>query len=223
MRRELVGQTGHVDVVRGARHFALNFALNFPLDLAHRRRSGRGALVHALLERLPGVPEPRREAVARTYLETRAPRLDEASRARLVTDALGVMEHPALKPLFGSSARAEASVVGRVRIGAEDVPVSGQIDRFAIVGDAVLIADFKTARPPRSGEPPPHAEAAQLALYRALLREAYPSHRVRAFLVWTAGPLVRELDDADLEGALARVAAPVDGLGGADQGAVAAP
>ena len=63
----------------------------------------------------------------------------------------------------------------------------------------------------------------QLALYRSLLQEIYPGKRVRAFLVWTAGPLVRELADAELDGALARVAAAVDGLGGADQGAVAAP
>ena len=56
------------------------------------------------------------------------------------------------------------------------------------------MADFKTtARPPREGEPPPRSYVAQLALYRLLLREIYPGKRVRAFLVWTAGPVIHEL------------------------------
>ncbi|HKG77698.1 MAG TPA: PD-(D/E)XK nuclease family protein, partial [Beijerinckiaceae bacterium] len=167
----------------------------------------RGALVHALLERLPGVAAERRAAVAQAYLEARAPRLDEPLRARLVCDALDVLAHEALKPLFGPGARAEAPIVGRVRIGAEQAPVSGQIDRFAVVGGEVLIADFKTTRPPRPDEPAPHVHLAQLALYGALMREIYPAHRVRAFLVWTAGPLVRELTEDEMDAALAQVKA----------------
>jgi ATP-dependent helicase/nuclease subunit A len=167
----------------------------------------RGALVHALLERLPGVAAERRAAVAQAYLEARAPRLDQPSRARLVRDAFDVLAHEALAPLFGPGARAEAAIVGRIRIGAENTPVSGQIDRFVVVGGEVLVADFKTPRPPRSDEPAPHAYVAQLALYGALMREIYPAHRVRAFLVWTAGPLVRELTQDEMDAALAQVKA----------------
>ena len=39
----------------------------------------------------------------------------------------------------------------------------------------------------------------QLALYRAVLRTLYPNHRVRAALVWTAGPALTELPDAALD------------------------
>jgi ATP-dependent helicase/nuclease subunit A len=42
----------------------------------------------------------------------------------------------------------------------------------------------------------------QLALYRAVLRLAYPNHRVRAALVWTAGPALTELPDEALDAAL---------------------
>jgi len=49
---------------------------------------------------------------------------------------------------------------------------------------------------------PPPAEVAgvslvyrrQLALYRALLQQIYPGRTVRAFLLWTAAPLLMELD-----------------------------
>jgi ATP-dependent helicase/nuclease subunit A len=43
---------------------------------------------------------------------------------------------------------------------------------------------------------------AQLALYRALLAEIYPDRNVRAFLVWTSGPLIRELSGQELDAAL---------------------
>ena len=86
------------------------------------------------------------------------------------------------------------------------MPVSGRIDRLAVVGREVLIADFKTTRPPWPDEPTPGADGAQLALYGRLAREIWPAHRVRHFLVWTAGPTVRELTDTECRDALARIA-----------------
>jgi ATP-dependent helicase/nuclease subunit A len=166
----------------------------------------RGTLVHALLERLPTVPAEKRESVARAFVSARAPRLDADKRARIVTDAFGVLEDEALAPLFGPGSRAEAAIAGRLRLHAADQPVSGQIDRLAVLDGEVLVADYKTtARPPQIGEALPAAYVAQLALYRALLQEIYPSRRVRAFLIWTSGPIIRELTEAELDGALAAI------------------
>jgi ATP-dependent helicase/nuclease subunit A len=166
----------------------------------------RGVLVHALLERLPAIPPARRAEVASGFVAARAPRLAPDDRARLVADALGVLGHVALAPLFGPGSRAEAAIAGQVRLGGRDEPVSGQIDRLAILDDEILIADYKTTAPrPRDGEPVPPAYMAQLALYRALLAAIYPAKRVRAFLIWTSGPLVRELREDELEGALGAV------------------
>jgi ATP-dependent helicase/nuclease subunit A len=166
----------------------------------------RGVLVHALLERLPAVASERRREVARGFVAARAPRLPADDRARLVADALAVLGHAALAPLFGPTSRAEAAIAGHVRLGGEDRPVSGQIDRLAVRDDEILIADYKTtARPPKSDAPAPPAYVAQLALYRALLMDVYPDRRVRAFLIWTSGPLVRELREDELDGALATI------------------
>jgi ATP-dependent helicase/nuclease subunit A len=86
--------------------------------------------------------------------------------------------------------------------------VSGQIDRLAVLDTEVLVADFKTtARAPRPGQPPPRAYVAQLALYRTLLQEIYPDRRIRSFLVWTAGPVIHELTEPDLESALSLIKA----------------
>ncbi|MFC4175551.1 double-strand break repair helicase AddA [Microvirga sp. GCM10011540] len=168
----------------------------------------RGTLVHALLERLPSLPLERREAMAGAYVKARAPRLREDVRAAVVASALGVLDHPDLKPLFGPASRAEAPIAGRVGTAAGDLMVSGQIDRLAVLDDEVLVADFKTtARPPRPGQPPPRSYVAQLALYRTLLQEIYPGRRVRAFLVWTSGPVIHELREPDLESALTLIKA----------------
>ena len=166
----------------------------------------RGILVHALLERLPAVAPERREEIARTFVAARAPKLHPDERARLAAAALGLIRHQALAPLFGPGSRAEAAIAGQVRLGGEDQLVSGQIDRLAVLDHEVLIADYKTtARPPKGDELVPPAYVAQLALYRALLKEIYPARPVRAFLIWTTGPLVRELRGDELDAALSAI------------------
>lgn len=168
----------------------------------------RGTLIHALLERLPSLPRAHREPMARAYVKARAPRLPEELRETVVAHALGVIDHEAIAPLFGPGSRAEAPIAGRIDTSAGSILVSGQIDRLAILDGEVLVADFKTTmRPPRAGQAPPRSYVAQLALYRRLLQEIYPDKTVRAFLVWTAGPVIHEMLEAEMNQVLTFVAA----------------
>ena len=48
----------------------------------------------------------------------------------------------------------------------------------------------------------------QLALYRALLQVIYPSHTVRAFLLWTAAPKLMEIDAETLDRSMPYTGAP---------------
>jgi ATP-dependent helicase/nuclease subunit A len=177
-----------------------------PFDAAARLR---GVLVHALIERLPAVAPERRETAATAFIAARAAGLAEEARAGLISDALAVIADSRLAALFAPGALAEAPIAGTVAVGAAGlrVPVTGQIDRLAVTPDAVFFADFKTgARPPREGAPIPGVYLTQMALYRALLAGVYPGRRLRPFMVWTAGAAVRELDDAELDAALAQIA-----------------
>jgi ATP-dependent helicase/nuclease subunit A len=142
------------------------------------------------------------------FLALRAPALDASRRAELASRALAVLATPALAPLFAEGAQAEVSLAGRIeaRPGAF-IDIVGQIDRLAVTGDEVLVADFKTGAPRAEGETPP-VYLAQLALYRAALAAAWPGRRVRMLLVWTDGPTIVEPSAAALDAALARVAAP---------------
>ncbi|MCC5978242.1 MAG: double-strand break repair helicase AddA [Salinarimonas sp.] len=190
-------------------------AADAPANLRDRpfdpRARQRGVLVHALIERLPAIPADRREAAARAFVAARAGGLDDAMREAVVADALSVIADPRLAPLFAPDALAEAPVSGRVGVGmtGEKVAVTGQIDRLAIGADAICFADFKTsARAPEPDKPLSARYLSQMALYRALLAQIYPDRAIRAFMVWTAGPQVRELDTGELEAALRLITPP---------------
>ena len=83
--------------------------------------------------------------------------------------------------------------------------VAGQVDRLAITPTEVLIADYKSDRSIPEVEDIPHAYIGQLALYRAVLARLYPNHRMRAALIWTAGPALTELPEAALDRAMSRL------------------
>ncbi|WP_375453860.1 double-strand break repair helicase AddA [uncultured Methylobacterium sp.] len=162
----------------------------------------RGKLIHALLEHLPQRdPETRAQAAA-AFVRARAPAFPAAKRRAIVQGALHLIETPELAPLFARDARAEVSLSGRVTVAGIERPVFGRVDRLAVAGDMVWLADFKTGRPPADGAPLPRADAAQVALYARLLARIYPHHRIRPMLVWTSGPVIRTFTEADTAEAL---------------------
>ncbi len=184
----------------GVEHGAIPAALS-PLAAARGMRLCAGAFVHALLQHLPGLPEADRAAAARAHAArahaTRAGHgLPAEEAAALAAQALAVLAHPDLAPLFGPGARAEVPLAGVVggRV------VAGLVDRLAVLPEAVLVADYKTGRrPPARVEATPPAYLRQMAAYRAVLRAIHPDRPVRCALVWTQGPVVAVLPDPLLD------------------------
>ena len=100
-------------------------------------------------------------------------------------------------------------MIGTVRTPRGTFTVSGQVDRLAVSDREVLIVDYKTNRPPpAAADGVALAYRRQLALYCALLREIYPSHHVRAFLLWTATPRLMEIDAETLDSSMPYSGAP---------------
>src|SRR5207302_3833778 len=117
-------------------------------------------------------------------------------------EVLRVLDDAHFAALFAPSSRAEVSIAGM----AGDRRVSGVVDRLAVTEEEVLLADYKSDRAiPASLAQVPDAYLGQLALYRAVLRRLYPNHRLRAALVWTAGPALTEVPDAALDQAISRL------------------
>jgi ATP-dependent helicase/nuclease subunit A len=171
-----------------------------PVAAGDSGRWKRGRLLHELLRHLPTVPTTERTATARRFLAQPAHGLTDEEAGQWAAEALAVTETPAHAPLFAQGSRAEVPLIGTVQTPRGPFTVSGQIDRLAVSEHEVLIVDYKTNRPPPADAAQvPLAYRRQLALYRALLRAIYPRRPVRAFLLWTSGPKLMEIDAGTLD------------------------
>ncbi|MEL7486364.1 MAG: PD-(D/E)XK nuclease family protein, partial [Pseudomonadota bacterium] len=172
---------------------------------AGQDRFFRGRILHALLQHLPTVAPDRRAQAADAYLARTATMIAPDERARWRDEILAVFMTPSFAAAFAPESRAEVSVVGTPPGLGDDFVISGQIDRLAVTDEAVLIVDYKTNRPPPARpEDAGEAYLAQMAAYRALMREIYPGQRIKSALLWTFEARLMELPDALLDHAFAR-------------------
>ncbi len=171
-------------------------------DATARRR---GLLVHSLMQHLPRIEPAARPKAGLAYLRSRAPGLPEPALRGILNAVLRLMENPVLSPLFAEGALAEVNLSGRVTVNGVERPVTGRVDRLIVDADTVTLADFKTGRPPADDAPLPEGDAGQLALYARLLTKIYPGRHIMPLLVWTSGPVIRSLTQADIAAALDRV------------------
>jgi ATP-dependent helicase/nuclease subunit A len=177
----------------------------FPSGEARAKALARGTLVHRLLQSLPDIPTAARADAARRYLARSAATFSAEERETIIAQLGALLEDPRFSALFVLGSRAEIPIVGRLD---GTLAVSGQVDRLAVTREAVLIADYKTNRPaPRCVADVPEAYVAQLALYRAVLRQLYPDKRIRAALVWTDVPDLMEISEQSLDAALGTITA----------------
>ena len=170
-----------------------------PLAVSGRDRFKRGLLVHRLLQSLPELAEPEREAAARRFLALPVHGLNDDEQQEICAETLSVLADPALAELWGRQAQAEVPVVGLIpgsRAGTHQA-LSGQIDRLLVTRDRVLVVDYKTVRPPPATEDEvPRLYLQQLATYRAALARIYPDRPVECALLWTEGPRLMPISSA---------------------------
>lgn len=165
-------------------------------------RMQRGRLIHRLLQTLPELPPAERSKAMLRFLARPAWGLETPQRLAIAAEVSDILDHPGLAALFAPGSRAEVPVVGRIG----DRVVSGRVDRLAVTGDEVLIADYKTnRRPPASDEDIPDLYIRQMAAYRLALACIYPGRRIRCVLVWTDGPRLTELEAARMDDSLAGI------------------
>ena len=177
-----------------------------PRALAADSRYARGRLVHALLQHLPEVGAADQERAARAFVAARGSDLTSAILEEVVVETLAIVRKPDFAPLFAPGSLAEVPVVARIGEGAEGFDLEGQIDRLAILDDALLVLDYKTNRPPptRQEDVSP-AYIAQLAAYRVALTSLFPERVIRTALLWTDGPRLMEIDSSFLDAAERRI------------------
>ncbi|MGO9630724.1 MAG: double-strand break repair helicase AddA [Xanthobacteraceae bacterium] len=179
---------------------------------AERRKAlARGRIVHRLMQSLPDIPPASRKAAIDRYLKNTAADFAPAERAEMAQRVLTILNDLIFAELFAPGSRAEVPIVGRVaQAGGPALAVAGQVDRLAVTGDSVLIADYKTDRavPTRLADVPKNY-IGQLALYRAVLGRVYPGKTIRAALIFIEGPNVIEVPSAAMEASLGDIAGKV--------------
>lgn len=200
---------GHdADPMDPARHAA---PMRSPLtDTPDRFR--RGILIHKLLEFLPDVDSARQNHVAAQFLLAHED-LSPLQKSDIIDTVFGVLTHPEYKDFFAAGSggkliesRAEVSISGTAKSLPDKMVVSGQIDRLCIYTDRILILDYKSNRPPPKHE----SDVAplymmQMASYAALMKEAYPEHKIECALLWTDGPRLMTLSESSIVAALTRI------------------
>ena len=164
-----------------------------PPTEALREAAERGRLLHALFERLPGVPAADREAAAGHWLEHSAGVGDAGRRAELVRDACRIIGDPAYAELFGPDSLAEAPIAAVV----EGEVIAGTVDRLLVTPERVRIVDFKTVRrAPASLAAVPEHHLRQMSAYAEALKVIFPDRAVEAALLYTATPILFDLPPA---------------------------
>jgi ATP-dependent helicase/nuclease subunit A len=175
-----------------------------PFSDAGAVRFARGLHLHALLAALPEFAPERQQEVARAYGARNGLSAEESDV--LTREALAVLRDPDFAPLFTAQSRGEVSIVAELPELGPGIRVSGQIDRLAVSDTTVMVADFKTNRPPPKTESEtPSLYRAQMALYRAALSKLYPQHRIVCALIWTEGPRLMTLSESLLDAELAKI------------------
>jgi ATP-dependent helicase/nuclease subunit A len=173
-------------------------------------RFARGLLVHALLARLPELPEAERVRVARRYLAARG--VDGDAREAMIEETVAIIDNPEFGAAFApGSSRAEVAIVAGLPELGPDARVNGRIDRLATTHDRVLAIDFKSNRaPPAAVAEVSPLYLGQMALYRAALARVFPGRRIDCALLWTDAPSLMPLPADLLDRQIARIAARLD-------------
>ena len=176
---------------------------NPPFGANRAEKLLRGRLIHQLFEALPDIDPRSRRKAGRDFL-ARQSDAKPAERAEMLEAAMTVIEDERFAAIFAKGGRAEAPVIGPLG----DRVVNGRVDRLVVTDLEILVVDYKTDRPAHTRvEDVGEAYTTQMAAYRHILSQRWPDRPVRCLLVWTDGPKLMEIPQADLDRALKRVLA----------------
>jgi len=178
-----------------------------PLTHTLETRFKRGNFIHKLLEILPEFEREKRADIAAKMLFGYK-ELSEEERAQITNEVFAVMDAPEFADIFAPGSRAEISLAGSAKGLPKNLYLNAQIDRISVTADKVFIVDYKSNRPPpKTQDGVADIYWGQMAAYRELAREIYPSHKIVCALLWTDGPRIMVLDDDRLDMALTQIAA----------------
>ena len=182
-----------------------DMAVRSPLNKETETRFARGNLIHKLLGILPEAGPSNRQSLAGKILAGYD--LTQEQRNQISDEVFAVLDNPDFADIFAQGSRAEISLAGSAKTLPPDIYLNAQIDRISVTDDTVYIVDYKSNRPPPiTQDGVADIYWGQMAAYRELAREIYPTHKIVSALLWTDGPRLMVLDDKRLDVALTQIA-----------------
>jgi ATP-dependent helicase/nuclease subunit A len=172
-----------------------------PMRAAGRRR---GVILHRLFQFLPKYAPAEYGHRARALIRDAVPTLSDQEIEAWIAPVLRALEAPELSTFLDKDARSEVGISGPVRLVNGVIRhVSGRIDRLCVRKKGIDILDFKTGTRPPSGA---SAEIlAQMALYRALARDAFHQPNIACHLYWTGSQRLETLSGDLLDATYATI------------------
>lgn len=162
-----------------------------------------GQLAHRLLQHLPQVPAHDRARVAGALAALHGAGLDRSVQQQVAASAVHLLARTDLQALFGLESFAEVSVSGEITLpDGRAVAVAGRVDRLAVDGGTVWIADYKSGPGPALPADVRPSTLSQIAAYHALVQAVYPGHDVRSLVVYLGNGVVIEPGPALRDAAL---------------------
>jgi ATP-dependent helicase/nuclease subunit A len=98
--------------------------------------------------------------------------------------------------LWQKPAQKEQPIYAQLAFNGVCYDVTGVVDRLIILPDTVMILDYKTALNIPKSDAIPVQYLAQMALYKAVLKEIYPQKNIRTALLWTHVARLDWVDEA---------------------------
>ncbi|MGN6155100.1 MAG: double-strand break repair helicase AddA [Sphingomicrobium sp.] len=148
-----------------------------------RAAAERGTMIHALLERLPGVAPGLREQAAIDWLGKSAGVADAEARRTIARTVCEIISDDRFAALFGPGSLAEAPIAATLPDGRV---IAGTVDRLLIEPERVLVVDYKTGRAPERAEDIPDSHRLQMEAYAQALAVIFPDRDIEAALLYTA-------------------------------------
>ncbi|MDR2007824.1 MAG: double-strand break repair helicase AddA [Alphaproteobacteria bacterium] len=149
----------------------------------------KGAIIHKILEQLNYIPLNEADIFMDNFLAQQP--FGEEDKADIKKNINNIIKNPEFSFMFSGNSLNEVSLSGSVIEAGCEQMVSGRIDKLIVLENEVIIIDYKYSQAKKI-IPIPYQR--QINLYKSLLANIYPTHKIKGFILFTQTPALIEVE-----------------------------
>ncbi len=155
-----------------------------PLDMLSKQinpKINKGLVIHKILEQLNYVSNNHLE-YAKKFLDNLYAKLSLEDKNQILHDIQNILTHPNLDFLFTHPSLNEVFISGMIQHNNEMQIISARVDKIIKLQNNIIIIDYKFAK---SKAIMPKNYITQMTLYKKILKQIYPHHIVKSYILFT--------------------------------------